>query len=136
MEGCKNYTICGDPLFFAPEIVNQNGYDYAADLWALGVLIYEIYEGSTPFGTSEMEETAIFKTIAGFKGTVKYSKATAAAQELINSLLRVSSEDRCGYRQWDAFKGRALFTGSTFFFLTALYYIHFITRLSVCYGCA
>ena len=136
MEGCKNYTICGDPLFFAPEIVNQNGYAYAADLWALGVLIYEIYEGGTPFGTSEMEETAIFKIIAGFKGTVKYSKATAAAQELINSLLRVSSEDRCGYRQWDAFKGRALFTGSNFFFLTALYYIHFITRLSVCYGCA
>lgn len=73
--------------------------------------MYEIYEGCTPFGTSEMEETAIFKTIAGFQGTVKYSKASAAAQELINDLLRVSSEDRCGYRKRDAYKGRAIFTG-------------------------
>lgn len=44
MDGYKSFTICGDPLYFAPEMVGQTGYDYSADLWALGVTIYEIFE--------------------------------------------------------------------------------------------
>ena len=44
MDGAKTYTILGDPLYFAPEIVSQQGYDYAVDLWAFGVMIYEMYE--------------------------------------------------------------------------------------------
>ena len=47
MDGSKAYTICGDPLYFPPEMVGQAGYDYSADLWSLGVLIYEIYEVRT-----------------------------------------------------------------------------------------
>lgn len=44
MDGSKAFTICGDPLYFSPEIVSHQGYDYSSDLWALGILIYEIYE--------------------------------------------------------------------------------------------
>jgi hypothetical protein len=44
MDGTKIFTICGDPLYFAPEIVSQQGYDYSVDLWAYGVLAYEIFE--------------------------------------------------------------------------------------------
>jgi CRP-like cAMP-binding protein len=44
MDGSKAFTICGDPLFFPPEMVGQAGYDYSADLWSLGVLAYEIFE--------------------------------------------------------------------------------------------
>eukprot|EP01032_Pedospumella_encystans_P012965 gene12965-14958_t len=61
MKGAHSFTICGDPLFFSPEIVNHQGYDYSADLWAFGVLCYEMCEESTPFGDSSTDETAIFK---------------------------------------------------------------------------
>jgi serine/threonine protein phosphatase PrpC len=44
MDGSKTFTICGDPLYFAPEIIGQQGYDYSADLWAFGILAYEIFE--------------------------------------------------------------------------------------------
>lgn len=47
MDGSKAFTICGDPLFFPPEMVGQAGYDYAADLWSLGVLTFEIFEVSS-----------------------------------------------------------------------------------------
>jgi hypothetical protein len=49
MDGTKTFTVCGDPLYFAPEIVGQQGYDYSADLWAYGILVYEIYEVGFPF---------------------------------------------------------------------------------------
>lgn len=67
MEGSKVFTVCGDPLYFAPEIITQQGYDYACDLWALGCLIYEMYEERTPFGDDKTEETVLFKAIANFK---------------------------------------------------------------------
>jgi len=97
MDGCRNYTICGDPLFFAPEIVSQKGYDYAADLWALGVLFFKIYEGIPPFGTAEMEETALFKAITSYKGVLAFSdKTSPAARDLISSLVVPAAGERCG----------------------------------------
>ena len=41
-------------------MVSHEGYDYGVDLWALGVLLYEVYEDCSPFGNSDTEETAIF----------------------------------------------------------------------------
>lgn len=66
MDGLKTYTICGDPLYFAPEIVSQQGYDYSVDLWAMGILAYEVYEGQTPFGTVDTEETQLFRLISSY----------------------------------------------------------------------
>jgi serine/threonine protein kinase len=44
MDGSKAYTICGDPLYFAPEMVGQVGYTYAADLWMYGLILFELFE--------------------------------------------------------------------------------------------
>lgn len=112
MDGCRNYTICGDPLFFAPEIVSQKGYDYAADLWALGVLFFEIYEGIPPFGTAEMEETALFKAITSYKGVLAFSdKTSPAARDLISSLVVPAAGERCGYKKKGDVLGKSIFKG-------------------------
>jgi len=42
---------------------HNTGYDYSADLWAYGVLCYEMCEENTPFGDSSTDETAIFKKV-------------------------------------------------------------------------
>lgn len=46
MDGSKAYTICGDPLYFAPEIVGQAGYTYSVDLWSFGLIIFDLFEVS------------------------------------------------------------------------------------------
>ena len=42
----------------APEILNYQDYDEKVDLWALGVLIYEMIVGIPPF--NEISEEIIF----------------------------------------------------------------------------
>ncbi len=36
-------TTCGTPMFFAPEILLNQPYDYKVDIWSLGVITYILY---------------------------------------------------------------------------------------------
>jgi calcium-dependent protein kinase len=42
-------TIIGTPFYQAPEMYIGGGYDEKVDLWALGVTIYKLVTGKTPF---------------------------------------------------------------------------------------
>jgi len=42
-------TVCGSPLYMAPELLNQQDYDSKSDIWSLGILLYEMVYGRTPF---------------------------------------------------------------------------------------
>ncbi|KAI8903802.1 kinase-like domain-containing protein, partial [Gorgonomyces haynaldii] len=42
-------TLCGSPLYMAPEILRGDRYDAKADLWSLGAILYELVTSRPPF---------------------------------------------------------------------------------------
>jgi len=49
-------TICGSPLYMAPEILRHEKYDARADLWSVGAILFELLVGRPPFqGTNPMQ---------------------------------------------------------------------------------
>uniref|UniRef100_A0A8C4F2V1 Ribosomal protein S6 kinase n=1 Tax=Dicentrarchus labrax TaxID=13489 RepID=A0A8C4F2V1_DICLA len=50
-------TPCYTATFMAPEVLKKQGYDAACDIWSLGILLYTIIAGFSPFASSS-EDTA------------------------------------------------------------------------------
>jgi len=52
----SNKTICGTPLYMAPQVVQKHQYSYKADIWSIGVILFEMLNGQTPFHARNRDE--------------------------------------------------------------------------------
>lgn len=48
-DGVMAATLCGSPLYMAPEVIMSLKYDAKADLWSIGTIIYQCLTGKAPF---------------------------------------------------------------------------------------
>ncbi|CAM9756338.1 unnamed protein product [Chrysoparadoxa australica] len=99
MDGNKAYTIIGDREFLAPEQISGAGYGFSVDYWMLGILLYELMHGKTPFG-GEVAESELYKKISMFDAAadlVYDFEASSELKSVLEGLLAKSAEKRLGY---------------------------------------
>ncbi|CAL9222342.1 unnamed protein product [Arabidopsis halleri] len=103
-SGEKSNSFVGTEEYVAPEIITGDGHDFAVDWWSLGVVLYEMLYGTTPFRGSNRKET--FYRILSKPPNL--TGETTSLRDLIRRLLekdpsrRINVEEIKGH---DFFKG-------------------------------
>ena len=92
----KRTTVCGTPVYLAPEIINNQGHDEHVDIWCIGVLLFELMAGYSPWQGDDVQ-------------TVRYNinrlkirwprNMDHDAADLISKILKYNPEERLTLRQ-------------------------------------
>ena len=86
-------SFCGTPDYIAAEIVASKPYSFPVDWWSLGVLVFELVSGKTPFRADSSE--GIYTNIQ--VGKIQWvSQTTGPIRELCTGLLDQDPKSRLG----------------------------------------
>ncbi|EPY49807.1 ULK/ULK protein kinase Atg1 [Schizosaccharomyces cryophilus OY26] len=94
-------TLCGSPLYMAPEILRYEKYDAKADLWSVGAVLYEMAVGKPPFKAPNHVE--LLRRIQRAKDVIKFPEEAYIHPDikgLICALLKQNPADRIDYDQF------------------------------------
>ncbi|CDQ66552.1 unnamed protein product [Oncorhynchus mykiss] len=53
-------TLCGSPMYMAPEVIMSQNYDAKADLWSIGTILFQCLTGKAPFQASSPQDLRLF----------------------------------------------------------------------------
>jgi serine/threonine protein kinase len=62
------FSKVGTPLYMSPEVLQGDGYGFAADVWSLGCILYELCTLRSPFKPPDGENTSLFALFGSIKG--------------------------------------------------------------------
>uniref|UniRef100_A0A3Q3JBG8 Ribosomal protein S6 kinase n=1 Tax=Monopterus albus TaxID=43700 RepID=A0A3Q3JBG8_MONAL len=91
-------TPCFTATFMAPEVLRKQGYDAACDIWSLGILLYTMIAGFSPFASTPKDTAEeILAQIASGKLMItggNWDLVTDSAKDIVSKMLHVDPHQR------------------------------------------
>ncbi|XP_022934901.1 serine/threonine-protein kinase ATG1c-like isoform X1 [Cucurbita moschata] len=94
-------TLCGSPLYMAPEIMQLQKYDAKADLWSVGAILFQFVTGRTPFtGNNQIQllQNIVKSTKLHFPSDI--NDLSFECKDLCRKLLRRNPVERLTFEEF------------------------------------
>ncbi|OQV17513.1 Serine/threonine-protein kinase ULK1 [Hypsibius exemplaris] len=103
-DGVMAATLCGSPMYMAPEVIMSQHYDAKADLWSLGTILYQCFVGQAPFQANNPQQLKQFYERNQDLKPLIPARTTPEFRDLLLRLLKRNPRDRI---EFDDFFGHA-----------------------------
>jgi serine/threonine-protein kinase ULK/ATG1 len=94
-------TLCGSPLYMAPEILRYEKYDAKADLWSVGTVLYEMMTGKPPFRAQNHVD--LLRKIERSEDHIKFPRdavISVGMEDIIKGLLKRTPVERMPFESF------------------------------------
>lgn len=93
-------TICGSPLYMAPELLNSTPYSSNSDLWSVGIVLYEMIAGEPPYFAKNIED--LRKNINDLSQFAMFDKLdiSYSCKQLLFQLLDINQSSRLSWEEF------------------------------------
>lgn len=122
------FSMVGTPDYVAPEVALLEGHSFAADWWALGIIIFELLTGCPPFNDRTVQ-TILNNAVRAQIPWPEEIEISVNAQAVVSKLLHPSPRHRLGAQGAEEVKRESFFTGIDWTTLRKQPSPHFIPQL-------
>ena len=94
-------TLCGSPLYMAPEILRYEKYDARVDLWSIGTVLYEMLVGKPPFKASNHVE--LLRKIEKGEDRISFPSeihVSDSLKRMVRGLLKRHPDERMSFQDF------------------------------------
>jgi cGMP-dependent protein kinase 1 len=110
----RTYSTVGTPHYMAPEVISGKGYNFTADYWSLGVMVYEFLFNELPFCADETDVNTVYQNI--LQNSLTYPPGNHISKPFLDQLLMKNPVMRGTYR---SIKEHSWFIGTNWDLLQA-----------------
>ncbi|KAJ6635553.1 Serine/threonine-protein kinase Warts [Pseudolycoriella hygida] len=113
-QRCLAHSLVGTPNYIAPEVLERSGYTQLCDWWSVGVILYEMLVGKTPFLANSAAETQL--KVINYRKTLHIPAAANLTESASDLILRLctSPDRRLGINGSNEVKEHPFFNGVDF----------------------
>ncbi|XP_060584865.1 serine/threonine-protein kinase ULK2-like isoform X3 [Ruditapes philippinarum] len=99
-DGVMAATLCGSPMYMAPEVIMSLQYDAKADLWSIGTIVFQCLTGKAPFqATTPQQLKQYYEKTLELRPNIP-SGTSPELKDLLLKLLKRNAKDRIEFEDF------------------------------------